>query len=312
MNETNHDTNMTGNADNRSELRTNCGQGNNHDVQVDVAIPFRSRDEAIIALCQKVFGAWPVYVSDCDQPTTAPSEELEIRTCFMGTEFGEIEAVPLFRYRELQRELTETRKDYKCLAELLDGHDATECRSNLLRMKSELDEMTARAISLSMHLPPQTLAGDVQKWRDEALEEMNTLKRELAETKVEAEKWEKLYDQDTEHLASLQKRDNYGPTETLNETAMRLSRELAEARQELNEWKTLQSWGGTPQIVDEFIKGQQSRIHAAQDAEKQRDVLAEALEMIATHNHADGQCDNGYSPRHVAKQALAAVKGGEA
>jgi Asp-tRNA(Asn)/Glu-tRNA(Gln) amidotransferase A subunit family amidase len=91
-----------------------------------------------------------------------------------------------------------------------------------------------------------------------------------------------------------------------------LERELAEASQELNEWKTLQSWGGTPQIVDEFIKGQQSRIHAAQDAEMQRDTLAEALGMIATHNHADGQCDNGYSPQYIAKQALAAVKGGEA
>jgi hypothetical protein len=137
-----------------------------------------------------------------------------------------------------------------------------------------------------------------------------SLERELAETKAEAEKWEKLYDQDTEHLASLQMRDNYGPTETLNETAMRLSRELAEARQELSEWKTLQSWGGTPQIVDEFIKGQQTRIYAAQDAEKQRDTLVEALGVIATHNHADGQCDNGYSPQHIAAQAIAAVKGG--
>jgi hypothetical protein len=34
-----------------------------------------------------------------------------------------------------------------------------------------------------MHLPPQTLAGDVQNWRDEVLEEMNSLKRELAEAR---------------------------------------------------------------------------------------------------------------------------------
>jgi hypothetical protein len=33
MNETNHDTNMTGNADNRSDLRTNCGHEINQDVQ---------------------------------------------------------------------------------------------------------------------------------------------------------------------------------------------------------------------------------------------------------------------------------------
>lgn len=60
----------------------------------------------------------------------------------------------------------------------------------------------------------------------------DALVRQLAEAKSEAEKWEKLHDQDTEHLASLQKRDNYGPTETLNQTAMRLSGELAEARKQ--------------------------------------------------------------------------------
>jgi hypothetical protein len=93
--------------------------------------------------------------------------------------------------------------------------------------------------------------------------------------------------------------------------ARQLERELAEAREELSEWRTLRSWGGTPQIIDDFIKGQQSRIHAAQDAEKQRDTLADALEMVTTHTYADGQCDNGYSPQYVAKQALAAVKGGQ-
>ncbi len=34
-----------------------------------------------------------------------------------------------------REELVETRKDFMCLAELLDGHDATECRMNLVRLK---------------------------------------------------------------------------------------------------------------------------------------------------------------------------------
>ena len=45
--------------------------------------------------------------------------------------------------RGLERELTaerehhaETRKDYLCLAELLNGHDATECRANLEKLKA--------------------------------------------------------------------------------------------------------------------------------------------------------------------------------
>jgi phosphoribosylpyrophosphate synthetase len=104
----------------------------------------------------------------------------------------------------------------------------------------------------------------------------------------------------------------YEDAAQLEHELIQCKRELAEAREELIEWRTLRSWGGTPQIVDDFIKGQQTRIHAAQDAEKQRDTLAEALEMIITHNLLDNQCDNGYPPRYVAKKALAAVKGGDA
>jgi len=40
-----------------------------------------------------------------------------------------------------------------------------------------------------------------------------------------------------------------------------------EAMEELNEWRTLNEWGGTPEIINDFIKGQQSRIYAAQKAE---------------------------------------------
>jgi hypothetical protein len=59
-----------------------------------------------------------------------------------------------------------------------------------------------------------------------------------------------------------------------------------EAMEELNEWKTLNGWGGTPEIINDFIKGQQSRIYAAQEAEQQRDRLAEALRSML--NQDDG------------------------
>ena len=41
--------------------------------------------------------------------------------------------------------------------------------------------------------------------------------------------------------------------------------ERAEA--EIAEWSVLNLWGGTPEIVHEFIKGQQNRIHHCQDLE---------------------------------------------
>jgi hypothetical protein len=56
--------------------------------------------------------------------------------------------------------------------------------------------------------------------------------------------------------------------------------EAIEAMEELNEWRTLMSWGGTPEIINDFIKGQQSRIYAAQEAEEQRDMLADAAQAV--------------------------------
>ena len=41
--------------------------------------------------------------------------------------------------------------------------------------------------------------------------------------------------------------------------------EKAEAA--LTEWSVLNLWGGTPEIIHEFIKGQQNRIHHCQDLE---------------------------------------------
>jgi hypothetical protein len=66
------------------------------------------------------------------------------------------------------------------------------------------------------------------------------------------------------------------------ETAVLREHRMQEQRDrladELNEWKTLTGWGGTPEIINDFIKGQQSRIYAAQEAEEQRDRLMECIE----------------------------------
>ena len=53
-------------------------------------------------------------------------------------------------------------------------------------------------------------------------------------------------------------------------------KERDEAREEIKEWKTLCLWGGTPEHIHGFIRGQQSRI---QHLERERD---EAMEKHAT------------------------------
>lgn len=56
------------------------------------------------------------------------------------------------------------------------------------------------------------------------------------------------------------------------------ARRLECERDEAREWQTMLSgWGGTPEIVHDFIKGQQMRIYAAQEAERERDEAREQL-----------------------------------
>lgn len=52
----------------------------------------------------------------------------------------------------LKSELAETSKDYRCLAELLDGHDATECRANLVKLKADLQAERELADRLALTL----------------------------------------------------------------------------------------------------------------------------------------------------------------
>jgi hypothetical protein len=119
------------------------------------------------------------------------------------------------------------------------------------------------------NLPKYIVAYDIAA---EIENELNQCRRELAAAKAEAEKWEKLHDADTAHLVSVQMRDNYGPTETLNETAIRISRE---------------------------------RIDCCMEAEKQRDMLAEALRKVRDYKGYFGEED----PASIAIEALATVKG---
>ena len=73
--------------------------------------------------------------------------------------------------------------------------------------------------------------------------------------------------------------------------ARKLERERDEMREELQQWKMLCAWGGTPEHIDQFIKGQQSRIHQAQDIEetceqleRERDEAREWQNVKVTKN----------------------------
>jgi uncharacterized protein (DUF3084 family) len=63
-------------------------------------------------------------------------------------------------------------------------------------------------------------------------------------------------------------------------TCSQLERELDEAREELSEWRILNGWGGTPEIIHDFIKGQQTRIHHAQDLEAELAAVTEQRDRL--------------------------------
>jgi chromosome segregation ATPase len=60
--------------------------------------------------------------------------------------------------------------------------------------------------------------------------------------------------------------------------------ERAEA--EIAEWSVLNLWGGTPEIVHEFIKGQQNRIHHCQDLEAELITERARLDWLESNPEA--------------------------
>lgn len=79
-----------------------------------------------------------------------------------------------------------------------------------------------------------------------------------------------------------------GAAEQLREVAdfiLDQERALERAEAEIAEWRTLCAWGGTPEIIHQWIKGQQERIYACQDLEQQ---LA-AAQRLADGARADSR-----------------------
>jgi hypothetical protein len=75
-----------------------------------------------------------------------------------------------------REELVETRKDFMCLAELLDGHDATECRMNLVRLKEQRDRL-AEAMTRIVNIyenPEKGCIPSSSDMYDEALQSLTT------------------------------------------------------------------------------------------------------------------------------------------
>lgn len=161
-----------------------------------------------------------------------------------------------------------------------------------------------------VELPDQPEADPYE--REAAKAAIKVLQRELSEAREEisdlqgdVEAWKRETMIVNARLRGEKHPDDNGAIST-KEIIPKLQRELAEARS-MTEGQWLLKVAA--RLVTAGCKSD-GIVDAMDELIQQRDTLAEALEMVTTHNPVDNQCDNGYSPRYVAKQALAAVKGG--
>lgn len=143
---------------------------------------------------------------------------------------------------KLERELTETER-------LRFGADADR-----RRLRAEVERLTTKIGNQADRI--RYLEGAINHATgtplSKAIARAEKAEAELAEAKVERE---------TIAQSSLRSLEAY--IDKLKQFAERAER----AEAEIAEWSVLNLWGGTPDFIHEFIKGQQARIHRCQDLE---------------------------------------------
>jgi hypothetical protein len=111
------------------------------------------------------------------------------------------------------------------------------------------------------------LRAEVERWKTVAAE----MSQQREHNANEASRLRALSDQLSDNLSAVGAAYN----------AEKARAEKAEAA--LAEWSVLNLWGGTPEIIHEFIKGQQTRIHHCQDIEAELITERARLDYLGLH-----------------------------
>ena len=111
-----------------------------------------------------------------------------------------------------------------------------------------------------------SLRAEVERWKTVAAQmtaEREHNANEAGRLRAEVERLTAKIGNQADRIRYLEGATNHATGTPLSQAIARA--EKAEA--ELAEWSVLNLWGGTPEIIHEFIKGQQTRIHHCQDLE---------------------------------------------
>jgi hypothetical protein len=170
-------------------------------------------------------------------------------------------------------------------ADNLKAHQMT-CAAGLelTRLRAELEVANHSIVSsLLYNTLKETnarLRAEVERWKTVAAQmtaEREHNANEASRLRAEVERLTTKIGNQADRIRYLEGATNHATGTPLSQAIARA--EKAEA--ELADWSVLNLWGGTPEIIHEFIKGQQTRIHHCQDLEAELDSERARLDYLA-------------------------------
>jgi hypothetical protein len=130
------------------------------------------------------------------------------------------------------------------------------------------------------------LRAEVERWKTVATQmtaEREHNANEASRLRAEVERLTAKIGNQADRIRYLEGATNHATGTPLSQAIARA--EKAEA--ELADWSVLNLWGGTPEIIHEFVKGQQNRIHHCQDLEAELAAERARLDYIDSLSPGD-------------------------
>jgi chromosome segregation ATPase len=144
------------------------------------------------------------------------------------------------------------------------GNAANQMRDECEKLERELTE--TERLRFGADADRRRLRAEVERWKTVAAQMSEQREHNANAAALSRAEVERL----TTKIGNQADRIRYLEGATNHATGTPLSQAIARAEKaeaELADWSVLNLWGGTPEFVHEFVKGQQNRIHHCQDLE---------------------------------------------
>jgi hypothetical protein len=182
--------------------------------------------------------------------------------------------------RRLRCELATASQAYECAMAIhgtvMEERDRLAAELTAARSERDLAITRVACILWSGAIDKHT-CGDVQKWADYYTAELTRLRAENERLTG----W--LADPHALHAHCLRTLTEGQIAHLFGERMTEIVNRAEKAEAELADWSVLKAWGGTPEIIHQFVKGQQNRIHHCQDIEAELATERARLDYLGLH-----------------------------